>query len=149
MKSWIAMAVLTGGMGLLLAGCGQQQQEEPGQQPGMTPGTVPGDTGAMMEDTSAVLSQQREEMLAQWQTRLDSLEQGMENLGSRLEQAPEQVRSEVAATMDSLQQRASELESRIEEAEGYSVEQWQSFQNEVDTAMTALQRQYEDVRGRI
>ncbi len=140
-KSWKSMAALMGGMGLLLAGCGQQQAEAD-RQPGATPGMT-------QQDTAAQMPQERERMLTQWQIQLDTLGQRIDNLENQLQQAPEQTQAAVRPSVDTLQQRASELGNRIEQAEDYSVEQWQAFQNEVDTTLTVLQRDLDQVRGRI
>ena len=107
----------------------------------------PRSTQAASERTNATdqMKAERDDYVKNMEARMDEFDKKMDGLDERAGAMTGAAKTSMKDNMDRLRDQRKEVEKKLDDLKSVSVESWQTMRAEVDSAMTGLDRSYDQI----
>jgi len=98
--------------------------------------------------TKAYLSANKDQFVASAEVKLGQLDAKIAELGAKAQTLQADAKAESAKAVDALKEQRANLGEKLEEVKKASHETWQDVKAGFDTAMTELEKTYENLKAK-
>ena len=107
----------------------------------------PRSTQAASERTNAMdqMKAERDDYVKNMDARMDEFDKKLDGLDERVGAMPGEAKTSLNDNIDRLRDQRKDVAKKLDDLKSVSVESWQTMRGEVDSAMTGMERSYDQI----